>query len=543
MTVSFLSVCRISTILHFPRKRYIVKQMRSNIKNNKAEPDNIYKLIVGMSEFEHFFFMQTLSPKSGETATLQSRLFELVAYGGVIDDPSAKRHLNIQNAAQFSTLKMQLGETALDTIAFCRRKNSAKILHHFSLMKLEILLEDGNFSLARRVYKKHFTAIEEIGAYSWCLHLLRFRKRMLQAENRKKSGKDLQSIDGTIEQCIDFALTDRLLEKIAIDLQQIKAQAALRMLPKQKAEVEKIRKTIQSLAGSSQKTEHLHIRFLSVSAEVFYLLQNFESCQELVEKALNFLQDNKLLEANPEAALSLANTSFYNAFACNRVADAKKYLAIWKKHFSHFALDTIYYMRWSIIAFNTDLKIAHKSADYDKVADLLQSSNEISSTAKMILPEEESLSVMTSISISFFVLDQYQKAETLVSEIMERNRFISRDDILYFTLIFQLLIFYEQKAWYRLDTAAEAAYHFLYSRKKMRPFEKELMSFFKQMPAFRAKGTLQPAIETFLQKLEIYRNDPVQRLYFLYFNYYDWLQSKLEGIPYRQYKKNLLTIP
>lgn len=506
-------------------------------------PENIYQLIAGMSEPECDIFEYTFSPKEWESSTLQSRLFKLIIQESIRDDNEAKLSLKISNAAQFSTLKMQLADAVLDTIAFCRRKNTPKIQHHFGIMKLEILLEECNYSLARRVYKKHFSTVEDLGAYAWCLHLLRFRKRMLQAEATKKSQKELHTIDQEIEQCIDYALTDRLLEKITVDLQQIKAQASLRMLPKQQAEVEKILKAIIPLAKQSNQTKHLKFRFLSVSAEVYYLLQDFPECRTQVKVGLELLQEKKLLLANPDAVLSLANTSFYNAFACNEIAEAKHLLNIWEQHFLSFADNTKLVQRCSLIVFNTALKIAHKTANYDKVAALLESRQEISIIAKSVLPKEESMSVLTSIAISLFVLDDFMAADHLLSDIMEMNRSVSRDDILYFTLVFQLLIFYEQKAWYRLDTAAEAAYHFLYIRKKMRPFEKELMSFFKQMPNYRAKGILPSAIKAFLQKLETYRNTPMQRLYFLYFNYYDWLQSKLAGIPYRQYKKNLLTIP
>ncbi len=45
------------------------------------------------------------------------------------------------------------------------------------------------------------------------------------------------------------------------------------------------------------------------------------------------------------------------------------------------------------------------------------------------------------------------------------------------------------------------------------------------------------AIREFLSRLDVYKTDPVRELYFLYFNYYDWLQSKVQRVKYRQYRR------
>jgi hypothetical protein len=138
-------------------------------------------------------------------------------------------------------------------------------------------------------------------------------------------------------------------------------------------------------------------------------------------------------------------------------------------------------------------------------------------------------------------MERFSDAEALMQEIKEKNRSLERQDVFYFTLVFHLLILYELEEWFRLDAATAAAYHVLYNHKKLRPFEKELMSFLKSLPVRRGRDDNIAFIKAFVARLEVYRTDPVQRLYFLYFNYSDWLQSKLAGISYREYKKRLLS--
>jgi len=152
------------------------------------------------------------------------------------------------------------------------------------------------------------------------------------------------------------------------------------------------------------------------------------------------------------------------------------------------------------------------------------------------------LSIKGSVCISYFVMEQWDDAETLLSVIKEQNQHINREDILYFSLLFFLVILYEKKEWERLDSALKSAYHFLYARKKLRPFERELMLFLGHLSAAESKRSTNELINNFLQRLNHYRNDPDKNLYFLYFNYYGWLESKLMNLRYMDYLKEQLKL-
>lgn len=513
--------------------------MKVALKSTSVKQQDIYGLITGMNRLEHNFYCNSVSGSDATLHNLQDQLYWAIWKKKACSDHEAKQILGIKNAAQFSTLKRKLSTEVLEALAFCRRATTAKIQHHFGIMKLEVLLEERNFTMARSVYKVHFAKVLALGAYAWCLQLLRLRKRLHQLELNLKDRQDVENTDADIELFTEYAITDQALEKYAITLQHIRAQRALLMLPKQKAEAEKIHKAIQILDAQSKKTAHLRLRYLNVATDLAYLIQDFDDCHHMLEEAIMLASDDSLAMVNPDAILTLANTSFYNAFAKEDTELAQQRLDFWGTKAKYYVAYPFFNAVWKVIAFNTALKIAHKKTDYSRVATLLQQQNDIIKTAKEWIPIERSMTILASISISHFVLADYNAAEHVLLDIIELNRKIQREDILYFTLIFQLLIYFEQRAWYRLDTATEAAYHFLYSRKKMRIFEKELMSFFNQLTGHRAKGTLQTFIANFLMKLEQFKNDPVQRLYFLYFNYYDWLQSKLHGMDYRQYREQL----
>ncbi len=52
---------------------------------------------------------------------------------------------------------------------------------------------------------------------------------------------------------------------------------------------------------------------------------------------------------------------------------------------------------------------------------------------------------MCSICISYFVLDNFEQAEDLLLDVININHEVQREDILYFSAIFYLVILYEKK--------------------------------------------------------------------------------------------------
>jgi hypothetical protein len=98
-----------------------------------------------------------------------------------------------------------------------------------------------------------------------------------------------------------------------------------------------------------------------------------------------------------------------------------------------------------------------------------------------VLPPVSAISIISSICISWFVLEQYDKAESLLIDINNLNHQVQREDILYFTSIFYLLILFEKKSYLQLNQAISTSYFRLYNQKKLQPFERELMLFLKHL--------------------------------------------------------------
>ena len=156
------------------------------------------------------------------------------------------------------------------------------------------------------------------------------------------------------------------------------------------------------------------------------------------------------------------------------------------------------------------------------------------------MPSAEKLTFLSSIAITYFVLGDYKAADEMLYEIKEINHKTKRMDIIYFSNLFHLLVIYELGDTYRLSNNLQSTYNYLYNKKQLKSFEKNMILFMKKQVNFINRPKQSEELEKILLTLEQYLNEPVTKTYFLYFNYHAWVLSKLNKISYReQVKLNL----
>lgn len=505
-----------------------------------SSPGDIYGLILGLTAAEKTAIRRAWGKNGSRKLPLHVHFFEQIVEGRAADDGSAQAVLGLSGGAQFSNLKQHLMAEVLDTLVLALRNESPETQLHLGIMQLRLLVERCHHGIARRLCKKLFAIANETGNYGLVLEVLYFKRQLIEQRSYRQYVAETDEIAQLINRYASYQQAVQQMQCFMDRLRILRANDQLQVSEENHETVRQIIDQLASLNSVAASTPHLRIRHLAATATANHMLQRFDACNGYCKEALVLLEHHdSLVSVDPDSFLTLSSIAFYNEFARNCSAC----VADWLVRFDRIAElnnNTEYFQKsWAIIRFHTSLKIAHKTADYERVELLVdKESSTILAYAAQVRRASEALTLIASILISYFVLERFHEAESLMLELKERNRSLERQDIFYFTLVFHLLILFELKDWYRLDTATVAAYHVLYNRRKLRPFEKELMSFLKAVPTRRGHDRAS-YIKSFVARLEVYRNDPVQRLYLLYFNYYDWLQSKLAGVSYMEYKKQL----
>lgn len=498
---------------------------------------DLLQLVRQMSGSEKAYFKKMAKRHAHQNQALHLRLFDLIENSDHNEEELFQKKLGLTTKAHYSSLKKYLTKEILDTVVFLQRNDNPEIHLQFYLLQIQVLLERNLNTLAAKLYKQALQLAEEFDAFDMRIKLLMLRRRLLEHASYKEFKSETLLID---QQLQENTSKQQYLEKHQLLFERLTTLSKSSQLRLDEQQLHDIRILEEELAEAPPGEEPLlQLVFRINKLLCSYLCFRFE---ETMQQAGNILklweQHPHFITAHPRYFLKSADITFYNDFACKSVPDAATHWDRYNRLAGEHLTTDLYALHWILLGFNTRLKIFHKTGRYDAVSGLIeQEARQVQDAARTLLSPSEQLGVLGSIAISHFVLEQWDEAEDMVQRIKELNRGVQREDILHFSMLFYLLILFEKKEWYRLDSAAEAAYHFLYAKKKLRPFEKDLMLFIRKLPAARITGEAHAAMSNFLQKLDAYNNDPVKQLYFLYFNYYGWLESKVRNISYRVYSE------
>lgn len=500
-----------------------------------SRKNELYQLVHSLDAPEKAAYRKNNRPGE-KRRLLHLQLFDLIEQSTANEEKLFMKKMGLASPTHFSGIKNRLWNNLLQTLSGEVPGNPAgKRLAPVTI--IETLLRKNLGGAATRLLATTWEAATQNEYYDLQLRLIPLHYRLLTYSDHKY----YQQQSGLLQDRHQLALRcfelEQQLRMLARELIAFKQFSYLRLNPEQQDRLGMISSTLQQIRLPDNCPLLQMLYTFNECAAAHHAL-HFSEAQTSGDRLLSYWKTHPhQVTDDPEWFLNCADYYFYNAFALKDVSSAEKtlreYTALARSFLAKADLE-----RWEIMAFHTQLKICHKRAEYPQVAQLISGqAKSVLVRIYHVLPPVIALSIVSSICISYFVLEQFDKAEDLLLDISEMNRNTQKEDIVYFIHIFYLLILLEKKSYLQLNHAISSAYFRLYNKKKLQPFEKDLMLFLKHLTnEFSEKGRIK-IISNFLQQLDTYRNDPVKDLYFLFFNYYGWLESKVQKIPYAEYMR------
>ena len=509
----------------------------------------LQQLILGLSEKEKSQLKKTIKAKTDREESLLLKLLDLMRGEDEYSTAQLLQKLKIKSKTQLSGVRSRLFSEILDIKVYEGRKENINFILHVTYEQVIILFQNKMFDAAEKLCRKAIGIARKHAKYQFLTELLHLQNNAIQYQDYKKYRAVNPALFGEIKSAIHHQLA---LARIRLLFEQIRVLGYRTWLPIEEKELVYIRNmdmelhemiTDQLFRNSVEEEALIRLFYLNTKALVSYLLHEKKegavACEEMLK---SWKEEPHLIAGYTRLFLQSVNVTSYHDFFLNDIDLAEVHLNSYSVLANKYLDIPHYRTRFQVIYFNAALKIFHKTGQYDRVQDLLtRQGREILNLADKLSPDPDMLPLFTSVSISYFVLRQWDEAEAMIMEAKEKNHILQREDMMYFTLVFHLLILYEKKEWYRLDSAIDAAYHFLYSRKKMRIFEREMMLFLKRLSTSRDKIREQSICFQFLQRLQRINEKDIP-LYSLYFNFPGWVESKIEGINYTEYVRRKLNI-
>lgn len=515
-------------------------------ESNNQVTKELCILIQNMNSTEKAYYKKMAKRHADVNKAKHLKLFDIIDknQNQNIEKKKLIKELGIQNISQFSSLKSYLLNDIIDSLAFLYRNEPEAHVYN-SLLEIDILLKKRLFGHAKKMIEKMKVNSIQNQYFISYRQMLKQEYSLITLSQPKGYQEKHLALNNEMKEITELIYQ---LEKIQYHFREmlwLKEKASIRITEDESAEVALCLSRLRDIIQPKTSPPSFAFYFHCACAIGYYLLNNASSLVIHSEKLFSLWTEYPHLASSHfslfiESASIVLNTDFLN----KNISKAEKRLTIFEKIAEKNLTTDSEEKLIKILAFNTRLKIAHKRGNYDKVALLLKLSKEIINEANNYLPPHQRITVLSSIAISYFVLEKFSEADDLLFEIKELNRLTAREDVFYFTTIFHLAIVFEKKEWYRLHTMTEAAYQTLYNKTKLRPFEKDMLLFLRKVTTLRAKAKLREGTNAFLAKMEKYKNDPVSKMYLLYFNYYGWAESKIRNIKYTDYvKQNLLNNP
>lgn len=496
--------------------------------------NELHKLVRNLESHEKAYYKKMAKRYAGENKSLHLRLFGLLENSPQNDEKLFMKKMGLQSPSHFSGLKNHLWNDILSSLVYLRR-NDPLIQLQFIMLETETLLSKSLVGSAEKLLNMAWDTARKYELYGTQIKLLHLHYRLLPYSDYKQFKKESKRLLQLQRSVFSRLQCEQQLQILRRELVAFKQFTYLRSPEEQLDRIREIDGELDDI-DIPEDCPLLQLLFHFNKCAATHLTFRFDACAAHAARIINLWQQHPhYIAYNAALFLSASDYCFYNAFALKDPAAAAKYLTAYHDlAIPHLNKDD--QEKWDIMAFHTLLKIHHKNARYDQVAELVarQGKGILEKTSK-VLPPVMGLSITCSMCITYFVLEDYDAAEDLLLDVVNTNRDIQREDILYFTSIFYLLILLEKKSLFQLSNAISTNYFRLYNKKKLQPFEKELMLFLKQLANKPSEKEQREIIQQFIHRLEDYRNDPVKELYFLYFNYYGWLESKIQKIRYTEY--------
>ncbi len=496
----------------------------------------LFKLVKSLNGPEKTYFRKMAKRHSPGNQAHHLHLFSLISAAPVHDDDRFRRELGLNTLAHYSVVKKYLFGEILKSVAFMKQDSRKPVHSDFILRQIHFLLEKGLYMSAGKMISAEMKIAEKNQWLGRKLQLLKAEYLLVRNQFRPGGNLKLLTLNQKIRTATEQYFLVETLWYIFRELLLLRDISNNRTTEKEMKEADGQLTELRRLRNTAQAVPLQQILFNTDLALGAYLSRKRNTCSAACKLLVQLWQNHApLAKIYPQLFREGAQIIFYNSLESDKTWQTDKLVRNLHK-ISETIPTAEEQIRWKILEFNTRLKICHKSGQYEKVKSLIaEKSGEILEWSARFLTIHEFQIILTSVAISYFVLEMYNRADELLYRLKELARVSGKEDVFYFALVFHLLVLFEMKDWYRLANGLEAAYRQVYVRKGPRPFEKELMVYIRDLAKVRTRKKELPILQTMLQKLDVYKDDAIKKMYFSYFNYYGWLQSRLEGIPYREF--------
>ncbi|MBZ0203783.1 MAG: hypothetical protein K8I03_12265 [Ignavibacteria bacterium] len=484
---------------------------------------DLFDLIKSMDKNEKRYFRLSSEVLSGSKNYIE--LFDAIECQKTYDENAIKSKYKARKfVKQFAYTKNYLYGLIINSMASYRKNSSIDYRLHTMIMQCKILFSKalfGQYFRSIEAAKKLALKYERFGYYLQVLDMEKIiiRKQEIQTLKSAQIYEEAISALEKFRNIFDYS-------KVSSRLMNIYRTSGSRRSEKQEEFLdsilsEPIMKNVDE--AKSERGKEVYYRLMGMISDI---KTDYKKAVSETEKRLQIV--NSTPEPFEDFIINYAGDALYSLFEAsmklNRHSEAEEYLRQIEENAS---FDKGSHADFRITSLFARFSILMKKGDYHKAGRLI---SELESTLKRY---ENKLLLDTEISILFGIVKcrllekKYSAALKAANNLVLHPLLYVRADYESYLRVIILIIHFEMKNYSLLKYLIISSYRFLYKREKLYKLESYILEFIRKLPEVKTDDDLNFMFIKFRKRIEVLKEDKYEKNAFEYFDFLDWVESKL----------------
>lgn len=498
---------------------------------SKTPSKRLFNLIKNLSSSEKRYFKIFASKTTANKDNKYVLLFELVEGHEDYDEDAIKDAIYGNEKIQtrkFSELKAYLYDLILKSLLAFDENASVGFKVRGILQSVSVLYKRALYEDCKELLAKARKLIDRYELILERLEILKWEKKLAYTQS------DVAFLDSNLERITHEEQTT--IAQLQNEsgywnlffgmLVQMKKEVIIRSEDK-KTRLETIMnspmmKNIEEADGWSSKVIFRRIRGLN-----FIATRDWENAYKEHKEIIQLVQSTPhLLKENPSEYISTINNMIVCCGFFNKLDEVNYYLETLRSvptvtHDDEFKIFTLYFLG--------KLNYCSTVGDFEQGLVTIKACDLERKKFKDAL-------FMPNFFYQYFYIyfgaGKYEEALFWVNEMLNLPKSMARQDLQGLARVMNLMIHYEMGNDLLLEHLLKSSYRFLRKRNQLYELERIMLSFFKKIKKTRSFGEKEKMFQTLKEEFQALKKKPNETALFNYFNFFAWIDSKIEGVTY-----------
>ena len=499
----------------------------------KASP-HLFQLIQSLSQTEKRYF-RLFSDKhviggKNNYMILFDALEKLAEF-----DEDKLRHLLRKEQALLRNLayeKNYLYEILTDSLHLYHLNLSRESELKKQLHLVGILFEKGLYSQCHKQVKQVKQAGEELEKFHYVYEALLWQKRlMMQKSYSGITEKELEGVFKEIESAADKLRNQVAYSNLSERLRYLIDTSGHIRNKEQRKKFDKVvkdpllKRESQALSNSGKRI------YNSIWMNYHYYTQGpLKKIVQHTSRELELLESSPaLIEENPNLYIGVLGNITVTLIEQKDYVLAKQYLDRLRILPQTLKLKENLKLKIFVLLYSQELTLYIESGAFEQVSQVIGAVEEGLNTYEGKIGKTHAVTIYYNLAYLYIGTGEYRKALQWLNKILMHKEMDAREDIICFSRILQLIVYYELNDLETIPYVLKSTYRYLLKRKRVYQGETILLGFIRQAAHIPNREGLTNAYLVLKKNLGKLESDSFEKTLFVYFDFISWLESKTEG--------------